>query len=75
MKTRELITNNQGASGPLTNNQGAPNQQPGSPGPLTGNQRSPKPLTDDQGFWARGPLIQMFYSLYAKPLQDLRVLS
>ena len=75
MKTRELITNNQGDYGPLTNNQGAPNQQPGSPGPLTGNQRPPKPLTDDQGSWARGPLTQIFYSSYAKLLQDLKVLS
>ena len=33
------------------------------------------PLTDDQGSRARGPLMQIFNNLYAKPVRNLRVLT
>ena len=54
--------------GPLTDKQGAT-------GPLTGNQGAQGPLTDDQGSRARGPLMQIFNNLYAKPVRNLRVLT
>ena len=44
-------------------------------GPLTGNQGAQGPLNDDQGSRARGPLMQIFNNLYAKPVRNLRVLT
>ena len=73
----ESLTDDQGAPGPLINNQGAwvPNRQARGEGPLTGNQGAQGPLTDDQGSRARGPLMQIFNNLYAKPVRNLRVLT
>ena len=47
----------------------------GATGPLTGNQGAQEPLTDVQGSRARGPLMQIFNNLYAKPVRNLRVLT
>ena len=45
-----------------------------NPGPLTDNKGAPEFLTDDLGLRARGPVIQIFNNLYAKPVKNLRVL-
>ena len=47
----------------------------GATGPLTGNQAAQGPLTDNQGSRAKGPLMQIFNNLYAKPVRNLRVLT
>ena len=47
----------------------------GATGPLTGNQGAQGPVTDDQGSRARGPLMQIFNNLYAKPVRNLIVLT
>ena len=55
---------------PVINDQGpgAPNRQPRGSG---ASNWQPWPLTDDQGYRARGPLIQIFNNLYAKPVRNL----
>ena len=71
------LTDKQEALGPLIDNQGPPepltNNQ-GAPGPLTDDQGPLGPLTDDQGSRARGPAIQIFNNIYAKPVKNLKVL-
>ena len=47
----------------------------GDTGPLTGNKGAQGLVTDDQGSRARGPLMQIFNNLYAKPVRNLRVLT
>ena len=47
----------------------------GVTGPLTGNKGAQGPLTDFQGSQARGPLMQIFNNLNAKPVRSLRVLT
>ena len=71
----EPLTNNQGVPEPLIDNQGVPEpltDKKGAPGPLTDNQGAIVPQADNQGSRARGPLIQIFINLYAKPVRNLR---
>ena len=82
------LTNNQGAPKPLTDDQvtqGLLIYNQGPPGSLTVNREALGLLTDNLGgpgapdlrprARARGPLIQCFYNLYAKPIRNLTVLS
>ena len=69
--TRGSLTHDQGAPG----GQGLLTDKQGATGPQTGNQGAQGPLIDDHGSWARGPLMQIFNNLYAKPVRNLKVLT
>ena len=81
-----LLTDDQGALGPLTHDQGATepliniqeawasNQQARGYRASNWQPETQGPLTDVQGSRARGSLMQIFNNLYAKPVRNLRVL-